>query len=243
MKPPLRAAIARALAIALSLLLPAIGTAADPIAYPVGDIEATSEKFAAIHRAVLASEGEARRAAAVGSERTVELLQHLDGTRYLAELREVTAAAGSVAQAMDFLEGRPLGRRVAVTEAQTVALDMPDGTPVQPDGTVLRLPVRATGAVHQYLSVTGAKQTVPLVATVSTAAPAMSLTDFVERLKKGEAWTVAIGSTLEACQRCRGFGRVPEPDASRRTGDGKVTCPHCNGKAKFEVPTLYRIRW
>lgn len=230
----------RILAPSISIVIVAIrALGAEPVEYPVRNIDPASPKFDAIHKAVI--ETERLIAESKAELRWVEIRQHIEGNRYLAEIREKTSPPGELQRAVDFLFNQQ-SASVVVREAQVAALDMPEGSPLIPDDSKKSLRLSITSDTFQYVSVLGAKQTVA-VARVFEAPDPIGKEQFLARLKGGEVWTVAIGTSDLNCNACRGFGRIPEPDPNRRRGDGKKTCPGCSGKGKFTVPNLYRIHW
>lgn len=174
---------------------------------------------------MIAAKGKAAEEA--GEEKTVEILQSIEGASYLARTRTPQRTAGSVARAL----GNPI---VPPGEWETIRLDLPEGSKPLADGEKFLKVIEETGETFQYMNTLGAKATVKvcrLAGTGSEYAP-LSMEDFVTRLKAGETWTVNVTQVTNACGFCRGAKVV-----------NGATCRQCKGIGGDAIQRTITIRW
>ncbi len=73
--------------------------------------------------------------------------------------------------------------------------------------------------------------------------PPMSQTLFVSMVKNGEIFTVK-NEEQRRCQECRGFGRISDTrPPGKRSADGKMPCPECQGEGKINWNVTYKVGW
>jgi hypothetical protein len=210
--------------------------------YPLRTVPLKSQRFLKVYEEAATQEWETRKRNGgwkfyQQGQKTLRILQHIEGRRYLAEE-----------------ETRLTSRLKTTTHHRTIAIDLIRDKRL-PDGAGLQGPLwkggiewESTGKVHEYTSVAGAKKSVLLYSQVPVPKKyqRMELDEFVTRLKDGESFLVKMGTTLEPCKKCNGFGRIPDGktgNREKRSADRKIDCPDCKGKGKIQSPRVYRIKW
>ena len=160
-------------------------------------------------------------------EKTVEIIQHVEGTSYLARMRTPQRLAGSVARAL----GNPI---VPPGEWETIRIDLPKNTKQLPDGEKFLKPIEETEDTYQYTNTLGAKATVKICRLAGTGpeyAP-LTLDDFHAGLKAGRTWTVTITQVTKPCSFCLGAKSV-----------NGATCRQCEGVGGDAIQRTITIRW
>lgn len=169
----------------------------------------------------------AKAAEEAGEEKTVEIMQHIEGTSYLARARTPQRTAGSVARAL----GNPI---VPPGEWETIRIDLPEESKPLADGEKFLKMIEEIGKTFQYTNTLGAKATVKvcrLAGTRDEYAP-LSMEGFVSRLKAGETWAVTVTQVTKACNFCRGAKIV-----------NGATCRQCKGVGGEAIQRAITIRW
>jgi hypothetical protein len=139
----------------------------------------------------------ADRAKKEAPERWVKILQHINESSYLAQIK-------------------PTGG-----EWETVRLELPENMRILADGETFNSPLELTGQMFQYTTALGAKATVKVcqIPGTGTAFRKMNMEQFVSRLKAGETWEIVMDQVTTPCRFCRGAAIVN--GGSCRQCDGK----------------------
>lgn len=175
----------------------------------------------------------AKAAAVEAEEKTVEILQSIEGASYLARMRTPAKDLGSVAQLLN----QTSGSRETQTppgEWETIRLNFPEGTKPLPDGEKFLKRIEETGEMFQYTNTLGAKATVKICRIAGTGEEfrPIPMDEFAARLQKGETWTVTISQVTKPCNFCRGAKVV----------DG-ATCRQCKGIGGDAITRTISIKW
>ncbi len=196
--------------------------------YPMGDIPSNDQRWKKVLGQINASRLEkAGKAEKTAAKLTVEILQHIDGSSYLARIRTPVGLAESAASGIS-------RGGTAVGGWETVRLDLPKSSLVYADGETFLWPIETTGAMFQYTTALGAKATIKVCRIVGTGAEYDRLTmeEFVSKLKAGETWEIAIDQVTTQCKFCRGAKEL----------NGGV-CRQCDGKGGETIRRHFRVRW
>ncbi len=214
----------------ISVLLFAVASCSTAIAedYQMSTVPVDDPRWGRI--LALVNEQTANRAAAAaesGDEKTIEIVQFIEGTSYLAMMRTPQQLAGSVARAM----GTTF---VPAGEWSTVRLDLPPGSSRLADGEKMLKSVEDTGQLFEYTTALGANATVKVFRLAGTSADLQQLTkdQFLERLKAGKTWTVTVPQVTSRCSFCRGAKFV-----------SGAPCPQCKGVGGEFVERIVNITW
>lgn len=150
--------------------------------YSVSGIDPASARFQNILAAVRSAE--ATRAHNTLAT-TLETIQHLEGTLYLAFLTPSARGFSREVSALTGFSQIPASREI-------VAVERKEGSPVAADGEMLVIRLEPAGT-HQYTAITGAKKTVKLYREIDTSRQ-LTAEEFLTRLKAGETWTITTKS-------------------------------------------------
>ena len=100
------------------------------------------------------------------------------------------------------------------------------------DDTTVEMRLVDTDEVYQYTTVLGAKATIKVVA-VPPAPERITPAELIAALKSGKEFLIPIGTQVERCSACAGFGG--------NALSGK--CRKCSGRGQWKVPQFYSIKW
>lgn len=172
-------------------------------------------------------------AAESGKEKTVEILQHIEGSSYLAQMRTPQAAAGSVASAMSRITGSG-SSIVPAGDWETIRLDLPKESPRLADGEKFLKPIEATAGTFEYTNTLGAKATVKVCRIAGTGEEYAPLTmeQFIARLRAGETFPLTVTQVTTVCDFCRG---------AKVINGGE--CRKCEGKGGATIERNLTVRW
>jgi hypothetical protein len=166
--------------ITLSTFLPLAGVAED---YPMWEISLEDPRWEKILLAVNSSVLDAAaRAKKEAAERSVKILQHIEESSYLAQIKSTGG------------------------EWETIRLELPANIRMQADGETFTSPLELTGQMFQYTTALGVRATVKVcrIPGMGTAFSQMNKEQFVSRLKAGETWEIVINQVTTPCGFCRG---------------------------------------
>ena len=175
----------------------------------------------------------AKAAEEAGKRKTVEILQHIEGASYLAQIRTPPQKLGSAAVATNQIFGRS-ETTTPPGEWETVRLDLPKSSKTLTDGEKFLKSIEETEEAYQYTTTLGAKATVKVCRLAGTGDEYTPLTmeQFVTLLKAGETWDVTVTQITKACGFCGGA----------KTVNG-AKCPQCKGVGGDAIQRTISIRW
>lgn len=217
------------LALAASVVLPAF--AED---YPMSAIPLEDPRWKNTLDRVNASLAEKASAAAEsGEQKTVEIIQHIEGSSYLALMRTPQKAAGSAASALGQITGGG-SSVVPAGDWETIRLDLPKESARLADGAKFLKPIEETPKTFEYTTTLGAKATVRVCRIAGTGEEFAPLTmdQFVARLRAGETWSLTVTQVTTPCGFCRGAKVV-----------NGAACPKCEGKGGDTIDRNLMVRW
>lgn len=172
-------------------------------------------------------------AVASGEEKTVEIIQHIEGSSYLAQMRTPQKVAGSAASAMSRLTGSG-SSIVPAGDWEIIRLDLPKNSNRLADGEKFLKPIEATAGTFEYTNTLGAKATVKVCRIAGTGdeyAP-LSMEQFVTRLRAGETWSLTVTQVTTQCGFCRG---------AKVINGGE--CRKCEGKGGDTIDRSLTVSW
>jgi hypothetical protein len=217
------------LVLAASLALPAF--AED---YPMSAIPLEDPRWKNTLDRLNASIAEkANQAAEAAEEKTVEILQHIDGASYLAQMRTPQKAAGSAASAISRITGSG-SSIVPAGDWETIRLDLPKESARVADGEKFLKPIEEAPETFEYTTALGAKATVRVCRIAGTGSQHAPLTmeQFVALLRAGETFPLTVTQVTTVCDFCRG---------AKVINGGE--CRKCEGKGGATIERNLTVRW
>lgn len=175
----------------------------------------------------------ASQAAEAAEKKTVEILQHIEGSSYLAQMRTPQRAAGSAASAISRITGSG-SSIVPAGDWETIRLDLPNDSNRLADGEKFLKPIEETPETFEYTTTLGAKATVRVCRIAGTGnqhAP-LTMEQFVARLRAGETFTLTVTQVTTVCDFCRG---------AKVINGGE--CRKCEGKGGATIERNLTVRW
>ncbi len=132
-------------------------------------------------------------------------------------------------------------RYLARLGEQLIAVDFASDRKVA-DDTWLEAQIEDTGKIYEYLAVLGNKKSVHLYREMQEP-HMMSVTEFVERLKKGESFLVRIAGKQKSCGVCKGTGNIGETSSTNGKSRSESRCMNCSGSGWIYPSSLFRVLW
>ncbi|MES2658132.1 MAG: hypothetical protein V4689_05915 [Verrucomicrobiota bacterium] len=162
---------------------------------------------------------------------------------FLAVLKEIEKAtpvpkpeAITISQTVD--KGRFLARRngqqiMIVSASEDFA-----------DGDKIKRVLISTNEMFEYVDTGKAPRKVRIFKLPASDlplpdAPLMTESEFIDKLKMGETYTIAKDEAQIKCVPCDGWGRL----AGAKVGSPKVICPKCGGSGKVLGVQKIRVKW
>jgi hypothetical protein len=110
------------------------------------------------------------------------------------------------------------------------------------DDTWIEAQIEDTGEIYEYLAVLGNKKSIHLYREMQEP-HMMTVTEFVERLKKGESFLVRIAGKQKSCGVCAGTGKIGEASSTNVKSRSESRCMNCSGSGWIYPASLFRVLW
>jgi len=202
--------------------------------YPMGGIPLEDPRWKNTLDRLNASIAEkAAEGAKAAVKKTVEILQHIEGSSYLAKMRTPQMEAGSFARLTSQITGSG-SSIVPAGDWDTIRLDLPKDSIRLADGETFLKPIEQTPETFEYTTTLGAKATVRVCRIAGTGnqhAP-LPMEQFVARLRAGETFPLTVTQVTTVCDFCRGAKVIKG-----------VECRKCEGKGGATIERNLTVRW